>query len=216
MTRTHSASSGFKRMTNVEAVRALYIDFEGEKGQPPVLLGLNHRGGGTRPRVHQVLLDPAFAPLGLEVRPLHRAIELVVRRAEVQDRRIVAWSQHELGIVRTLAAEDPALVARFEARFANARSVATWWRNRVHDGDRPATNRLADYLAYARIAVPADARGGDVGEIIRLIRARLDRGLPPTDGQRVRWGNLLEHNSFDCFGMRRVCLRAAAELEAVG
>ena len=42
------------------------------------------------------------------------------------DRRIVAWSEHELNVAKTLAGKDPELVARFEARFANARAVAEY------------------------------------------------------------------------------------------
>ena len=43
----------FKRLTEAEALRALYIDFEGEKGKPPVLLGVHRRGRGARSRSAQ-------------------------------------------------------------------------------------------------------------------------------------------------------------------
>ena len=36
-----------KRLTAAEALRALYIDFEGGKDQPPVLLGVHRRGRGA-------------------------------------------------------------------------------------------------------------------------------------------------------------------------
>jgi hypothetical protein len=206
----------FTRLSAAEALRALYIDFEGEKDRPPVLLGVHRRGRGARPFVQQDVLDEAFAGLGMPVFTLRGAVEKVVRRAERGDRRIVAWSEHELDVVRVLVEEDPGLVACFEARFVNARAVAERWRNRLHGGEKPDPGRLADYLVLVGYTVPTEAAGGDVGEVIRDIRSRRARGLPLTAGQRERWDRLLEHNRHDCAGMRRVCLVATHELEAAG
>jgi hypothetical protein len=203
----------FKRLTQAEALRALYVDFEGEKGRPPVLLGVHRRGRGARPFVQQDVLDAAFVGLAGICLSLHDAVEKVVRRAEHGDRRIVAWSEHELDVVRTLRDEDPGIVARFEARFANARAVAERWRNRLHDGVRPEPGRLVDYLALVGYRVPDEAAGGDVGETIRALRPRLERGLSPTPAQQARWDRLLEHNRHDCAGMRRVCLAATREVD---
>jgi hypothetical protein len=102
----------FRHLTGAEALRALYVDFEGEKDTPPVLLGVHRRGRGARPFVQQDVLDEGFAGLAGSCLSLHDAVEKVVRRAEHGARRIVAWTEHELRVVRTLHAEDPALVAR--------------------------------------------------------------------------------------------------------
>jgi hypothetical protein len=203
----------FRHLTEAEALRALYVDFEGEKDRPPVLLGVHRRGRGARPFVQQDVLDEGFAGLAGSCLSLHDAVEKVVRRAEHGDRRIVAWTEHELRVVRTLRDEDPALVAHFETRFVNARAVAERWRNKVHDGDKPERGRLVDYLALVGYPVPEEAGGGDVGETIRAIRGRLERGPSPTPTQRERWDRLLEHNRHDCVGMRRVCISAARELD---
>ena len=208
------ANRRFRRLTHEQALRALYIDFEGRKDEAPVLLGIHRRGRGARPFVHWLVLDAAFGSLGAPVATLHEAVSNVVVRAEHGDRRIVAWSEHELGIVRGLADVDPELVARFEARYANARAVAERWRNKVHGGSKPAVGRLADYLPLAGVHLPADAVGGEVGETILRLRGRLDRGLPPTTDQARRWRALLEHNRADCAGMRKVCLLAAREMGA--
>ena len=138
-------AQAFKRLSAAEALRALYIDFEGQKDQPPVLLGVLRRGGkGSTPFVHQDVVDEAFASLSVPVMSLRDAIEKAVLRAERGGRRIVSWSQHDLEVVRTLRDDDPELVARFEGRYANALSVAKRWRNRCHDGVKPAIGRLAD------------------------------------------------------------------------
>jgi hypothetical protein len=210
--RRHDAA----RLSAAEALQGLYVDFEGRRDEPPVLLGIHRRGRGDRPHVQQDVLEPAFAAIasGCRHRTLRDAVENVVRRAEHGDRRLVSWSEHDLDVVRALRDEDPELVARFEARHANARAFAEYWRNRLHGGDRPETGRLADYLALIGYAVPAEAEPGHVGDTIRDLRPRLARGLAPTAGQAARWERLLEHNRFDCAGMRAVCLRAARELAA--
>jgi hypothetical protein len=212
MTDPGRAAVGFDRLTSAEANRALYIDFEGRKDEPPVLLGVQRRGRGARPFVHQVIVDAVFSPLSGPSQPLVDAVANVVRRAERRDRRIVAWSEHELRVVRSLTDVDAELIARFEARYVNARRVAERWRNKLYGGDKPETGALVDYLALIDYEVPPEAAGGRVGETIGSLRPTLERGSPPTERQRDRWQRLLEHNRFDCAGMRRVCLRAATEL----
>ncbi len=204
----------FKRLTEAEALRALYIDFEGEEDKPPVLLGVHRRGRGARPYVQQDILDDGFAGLGESTMTLRAAVTKVLQRAERRDCRIVSWSEHELRIVATLDSDDPELLARFNARFANARAVAERWRNKLCGGTKPEPGRLVDYLALIAYPLPPDAAGGDVAKTIQAIRRTLARGRSPTVAQRERWQHLLEHNRFDCAGMRRVCLRATRELDA--
>jgi hypothetical protein len=204
----------FRRLSAAEALRALYIDFEGGKDRPPVLLGVHRRGRGSLPFVQQDVVDETFAGLVPRYLPFHDAVENTVRRAEKGDRRIVAWSEHELDVAKTLAGEDRELLARFEARFANALGVAKRWRTKCHGSDKPESGRLADYLTLIGYPVPEEAEAGHVGATIRDLRPRLERGLPLTEPQQARWDRLVEHNRFDCAGMRAVCLRATRELEA--
>ncbi len=206
----------FKRLSPDEAERALYLDFEGNADQPPVLVGvLRREGRGERPFVQQEVLDPVFASLGLPVMSLLAVVQKVVVRAEARDRRIVSWSQHDLEVVRRLAADHPELVERFEARYANAKSVAQRWVNKLNPERRPVDGRLIDYLGLIEYVVPEAAEAGEVGETIRRLRRTLDAGRELTANQHERWERLLEHNRHDCAGMKRICLRAARELDAV-
>lgn len=207
-------ANAFKRLSAAEALHALYIDFEGEKDKLPILLGVLRRAGkGSTPFVHQDVVDEAFASLGVSAISLRDAVEKAVLRSEHGDRRIVSWSQHDLEVVRTLRDHDPNLVARFEDRYANALSVAKRWRNKLYGGVKPASGHLAEYLALIGYPVPEEAAPGKVGETIRVLRHRLEQGLPLTLAQEERWGRLVEHNRHDCAGMRRVCLLATRELE---
>ena len=206
------------RLTPEEARRALYIDFEGGKGEPPVLLGCGRRTGrGARRFVPQVITDLRFAPLAddeVEVRPLADAVEGILQRAESKDRRIVAWSTHERDVIEAYCPEH---LARFDERFVNGKRVAQRWRNALHGGDTPPGNHLADYLALIGYQVDASAGPGNVGETVSRIAKSLAKGkglAGLTDDQRRRWTDLREHNLDDCRGMRAICLKAAAEFAA--
>ena len=111
------------RITPDEARRALYIDFEGRKGAPPVLLGCTRRSRlRTSDTVWQAVTEPRLTPFavadGIESLALPEAVERILVRAEKRDRLIVAWTEHELDVVREYCPEE---LERFEARFRNAR-----------------------------------------------------------------------------------------------
>ena len=212
-----SSKRAFERLTVAEALRALYIDFEGEKDKPPVLLGvLRRRGRGSEPNLHQIVVDPDFEPMGPNGLEFRKAVENVVVRAERRDRRIVSWTEYDLRLVRSLRDDDPALVARFERRYANARRVAERWMNKLHPEDKPANGTLVGYVAIIGYEVPPGGGAGRVGGTIRALRPRLQSGRPLTPTQERRWEELLLHNRHDCAGMRKMCLRATRELEAAG
>jgi hypothetical protein len=202
-----------------EAGDALYIDFEGEKDKAPVLLGCARRPGrGPNKWVWQAITDPAFEPLAradrIELLPLADAVERMLQRAEARNCRIVAWSRHELEIVEEYCPEK---LERFESRYVNARSVAVRWRNKCHEGRKPETNTLGDYLALIGYEIPRTAGPGHVGETIKRVRKSLlkGRGIAGlTADQLRRWSDLRDHNVHDCAGMREVCLRASREIAA--
>lgn len=208
------------RLSSAEAVRACYLDFEGRKDRPPILAGWALRGGQVpNPRVHQILLDPRFAPLRQPGAPaicaLPDFIKLMVEQAESEDRLIVAWSEHELRLVRQYCSVD--LATRFESRFVNARKVAVRWTNTRPRDERPAEHSLAAYLALVGYALPPEAGPGRVGSTIGIIERSLARNSGRrsalTVNQIGRFDQLREHNRHDCLGMRLVCRLAAAGLE---
>lgn len=209
----------FAHVTPDTIHRALCIDFEEQTGKQPVLLGSARRNGtGGYLPVWQCLTDPEFAPLaasgGMEILDLHSAIERILQRAEKNDRRIVAWSNHELDVVRDYC---PDLVERFESRYVNARTFAEYWRNKCHAGDKPDVATLASYLGLIGYDVPPEFGPGLVGETIRRVRKSLEKGhgvAGISADQLRRWEALRQHNRHDCIGMRKVCLRAAEEIEA--
>lgn len=200
--------------------RALYIDFEGQKDKPPVLLGCATKTGkkASSPPAWQYITDSTFEPLArageMELLSLPAAVLRIIQRAEKKDRQIVAWSEHELNVVKTYCPEH---LERFESRYVNARSYAVRWRNKCHGGEKPEVGTLANYLVQIGHSVPKGAGPGDVGKTIGLVRKSLEKGIGVdglTESQQRRWDLLREHNRHDCVGMRKVCLCAAEEIEA--
>ena len=199
-------SKQFKQMTAAEARTAFYVDFEGGKDAPPVLIGI------LRKHTQQYVVEPAFRPLGPAYLELRQAVATVVTRAEKQARRIASWSEHDLEIVRSLT-NEPELIRSFEARYANGRALAARWATRDPRIEKPATGDLERYFELIGFEVPESAGPGQVGATVRSLNQRLAAGRQPTDDQLARWADLLEHNRYDCEGMRAVCIRAASELE---
>jgi hypothetical protein len=200
------------RLSAADALRALYIDFEGNKDRPPVLLGVHRVGRGEHPHVQQDVTDPLFDGLVPRYLPLLDAVRNVVVRAEAKGRVIVAWTQHELAVVRRDCAADPDLVARFEQRYVNAYAVAKRWRNRLHGGDKPDEGTLYAWLALIGWPVGEAAEAGHVGTTLRSLRTTLEAGRQLSGSQLAAWDRLVAHNHLDCVGMRRLCLAASAEL----
>ena len=197
-----------EQMTVAEARRALYVDFEGPKGRPPVLLGVLRR------QLRQQVVDADFRSLDPEYASLVDAVRSVVRRAQKGDRRIVSWSTHDLDKVQELGDTEPELVAAFEACWVNGLRLAERWAARTTGIVRPGRSTLAAYEDLISFAVPASAEAGHVGETVRRLRPRFQSGQAATLNQSGRWRDLLEHNAYDCRGLRAICVRAADDIEA--
>ena len=203
--------------TPAEARSALYIDFEGRKGKPPVLLGrtrkskVRHVGS-----VKQVIIDESLRPLGeaegLDVMSLSDAVESILMQAEKKQRLIVAWSNHELDVVER---DCPEHLERLRARYVNARTLIVHWRNARHGGHKADTNTLSAHLAFLGYPVPAGAGPGQAGKTIKLLQDAFAKGRRVdqlTENQRARWAALIAHNDHDCAGMRRILVKAADEM----
>lgn len=226
-------------LTPVEADRAIYIDFEGTKTDPPSLLGAVFSPGRGRVDqtrlVYQVdIIEPALASAvdadlqRCPVLPQVRARSLVsvigelVGRAEKQKRLLVSWSEREIDAVRAggLPAE---LVERFDRCWVNAIPMARRWRRLAHpevefawsaDGGANKLSRYLDLIGY-----PCDPAGRSVSpaEAIRRVRGGLAHkgtfaALVTT--QQQQWVDLIAHNYDDCAGMRAVVRAAAQRLTA--
>ena len=206
---------------------ALYIDFEGRKYEPPLLLGvLMPNGDGADTRFIQFVFDPLFREAaetkGASIATVEDTLTLITAIAR-RGQAVVAWSRHERDTIVKAGGEAAQGV---QSRYRDARELARHWRRKVRPDLQPETipylgrHRLAFYLDAIGYQVSTSHGPGNTGSRIQTVRAALESAGGRYDRltrvQKAKWTNLLEHNRHDCEGMRTFCLKAAAELEAVG
>ncbi len=224
-------------LTPAEAMRAIYIDFEGRKDEPPALLGSLYFEGRSTPDPDRLvfrhdILDPVLHGLAgaLDIsgpyryeshaRTLPQAVHDLVRRVKNQKRPIVAWSHHEIKKI------DEADLSKYldgvvDRWFRDGKATARRWRLTLHPewqlerDDAGRADRLSRYLERIGYEVPTEFQGGRVGETIKQLREALrDSGDwdDLTTAKQRRWSELLLHNFYDCDGLREVVQLAAGEL----
>ena len=221
-------------LTPDEALRAIYIDFEGRTDEPPALLGSLYFEGRSTPDPDRLVLrhdvlDPSLYRLAGAVeisgpylyeclaRTLPQAVHDLVRRAKNQHRPIVAWSHHEIKKLDEAGLSEYAedLVHR---RFQDGKATARRWRLDLHPEwrlERDAAgraDRLPHYLERIGYQVPEEFQGGRVGETIKQLRGTSGEWCVLTVAKQRRWSELLLHNFDDCNGLREVVQLAAGEL----
>lgn len=190
-----------------EAIRALYIDFEGFQDQSPALIGVLRRY-----QFRQVVLDPDLAhpadERDLEVEPLAVAVDKLVRRCEEEDRCLVAFSQHEKRRILEYAGID------VSTWYRDARLIAKRWLNRRYP-NHGIQYKLKEFLRFVEFE-RKEYLGDDVAATwLRDVRAALRRHgsySRLTATQKAKWTKLLEHNRIDCCGMRDLVLWASIGL----
>jgi hypothetical protein len=213
-----------------DPTRAIYIDFEGNEDTPPTLLGALWPRNDGESVFQQFVFERAFESAALaeiagltwerRFSELSNTIEPIVHRAEENDLEIVAWSTHELGVIR--ASVPTHLSEAFAARFRNAIQVAKKWlratRPSVHPpkSRRGGRYRLAFFLKLIEYRVPTShgplLTGRRLNYLRRELAAKGNEFERLTGTSKRKWTNLLKHNWIDCDGMRAIDERAVREL----
>jgi len=196
------------RITEREAERGIYIDFEGFEDRTPSILGIL-----IGEKLEQLVLDEKLAlgaaAKGLRVSTLAECINSLMAVSKEEDRLIVAYSQHEKNVIREFAQIE------MEGRYRDARMIAKRWMAKCRT-DQPLSGRgLKDFLDF--IGYPRGTHLGEKKTTSRLKavaemlerRGKLDTLTPVV---KAKWTKLLEHNGIDCRGMRALVLLAAKEL----
>jgi hypothetical protein len=193
----------------------IFIDFEGNRDEHPVILGVLEHSSG-QPVFTQWILDPLFQPLAehnerLRAGSLTDVLTRIDREHGVSS-SVYAWSTHEQQVIT--GAELPAdLLASWSDRVIDAKVVAKRWARIAHPEFKPARiagrgrHTLDQYLDLANYAVPRMHGAGNTGSRLRSLRTALEKGKTfsqLTSVQKAKWTNLLEHNRHDCFGMARL------------
>jgi hypothetical protein len=220
--RRHRARKRRGKLSLAQVERGIYIDFEGLTGKHPILLGAMNAPATELDEVQQCVVDPTFEGAadgaGIPIAKLEDLADRLVSQAVTEGRYLIAWSEHDLNVVRDYCSHETA--SRFAARYRNARAYCERWLELLHPDvnvDEPGRegHALSTYMDLVGYEVPAQFGPGRTGENLRRLTAPLGAGkarFDLTDRQRGYWSEVIGHNKHDCLGMYVVCRQAASEI----
>ena len=131
--------------TMQELKRGIYLDFEGNMNQQPTLLGTMKDDQSDFVIVEEVFKDCA-GRTGSPCRyaPLDSSLRTLIEVAHEEDRRIIAWSEHDFRIMKEhLEDEHQSLL---ETCYVNAIFPAKRWRALKRPDDQ-GPNTLGHYMS---------------------------------------------------------------------
>ena len=192
-----------------DAARAIYVDFEGFKDKSPCLLGILVEGA-----MEQVVLDRRLFAAAGATRCRQASIEAVagelMTRCRSEGRRLVGYSQHERRVFWQHAGID------FFEEYRDARMIANRWSNKCRKGVVRVDNTLKSYLEAIGYPMPAALGTGNTTARLKAVIEMLERRLRYPDltpGVQAKWRDLLAYNRHDCCGMKKLIIRAAWGLD---
>lgn len=193
---------------------AVYIDFEGQKDERPVLLGILV-DDGVSDQFTQHIIDPRFYHLAPHGKSTITSTLLDAVQAVPHEFPVYAWSSHEETVLTELA-DGNELILGLAERVINAITIAEPWAKKNKDtwypSPRPFRGRhtLDQYMARVEYKVPTVHGPMKTGARIATTLALLEKEKPYdlwTGTQKSKWTNLLQHNRHDCYGMQAVLER---------
>lgn len=223
-------SDTIQEIPETDPGRAIYVDFEGTKLDPPSLLGVFYSDTEcSEDRFVQYVIEPGLSPAG-DAKPqcvnrsLEATLQEIVDLSRSEERMIVAWSSRE-----ALAVDRYSSNSRLNEYFINhlidAKAIAKRWKQRFFPRVRfpyitgQGRHRLAAYMKLTGYPVSSSHGPGNTGQRIRYVRQQLlKRGgdyQALTSVAKAKWTNLLAHNRHDCSGMRHVFQRASEEMRSL-
>ena len=183
-------------ITEREAARAIYLDFEGCMGEAPSLVGYVVDG-----RLVQVVLDGRLAAAalfkGLMVCPGALIISSLVNRCEREERVLVGFTQHEMRVALEYFGID------IQPHYRDAHWWAKRYFRRLPAAEQPAGCSLEEMLAHIGHARPRVFGPGNSASRLRDVREMLAKRrsyerLTPV--AKAKWTKFLAHNASDVKG----------------
>jgi hypothetical protein len=191
-----------RRLGRKHLERGIYIDFEGHKGLPPKIIGVL-----TGKQFRQYTLDDALAGAaeysGIEHTDIRTMAAALFRQAQAENRYLVAWSEHELQMIREFASLD------VSSRYYNAKYGAKRWCRRRHPEALGDGASLELFMQLTGFRAAAHLGKGNAGGRLRYVLNQLQRRGEFSRLTRVakaKWTRLLRYNEQDCRALRHVAL----------
>lgn len=212
--------------TPTAVARAIYIDFETLRTDPPHLALLGVLVGSDDEALEQLILDPRLAPAH-KAKPQRTgvitaddAVGTILNLARIDDAPIVGWSNFDRS--RLLDA-CPELASEISDRYVNALAIARRWRQTVHPhrpvirADRFAARHTLDQYAqiagYTHIRILQEGRPAHwIRHTLRQLAANGGRYRRITREAKRDWHRVLDYNRHDLLALRHIFLTATREL----
>lgn len=203
-------------LTNNDAHRGVFIDFEGTAIDPPSLLGIYvpETGHFDQPVIEQALWPAASIPsqptvgrVAPRACTLTNALHDIKTQAISERRRCFAFSNHELDVIHEATAGDP----WWDDNVINVAPLAKRWKRTTYPNvtfvrdARRGRHTLDQYLQLINYPVPPAFGPGNSAQRIRHVRraalAASSDTVNFTRTQKAKWTKALQHNWFDCAGL---------------
>lgn len=186
--------------------RAIYFDFEGLKGQPPIMAGIL-----CEKKFEQVVFDAAFEAAAkawrLRFEPLAREIKRLQKRCLDEQRLLICYSEFELNQISRHCGIDVSDV------YLNALPYARRWKNRFHRDELIEDWGLKSFFRLINYRVPDHLGEGNAAVRLRYVRDQLAakncKFRSISDGAKEKWRLLLEYNGYDCRGLHKLITKVS-------
>jgi hypothetical protein len=190
----------------------VYIDFEGRKEKPPVLLGELWKNGDGEEFAQSIsdeqLQTARVARRHVTVDALDVVVRRLLERARRENRLIVAWSNHEKEMIRKFAGLTDPELSELDSRYVNAIQPARLWRRALMPKWLPEGETLKGYFAATAFQPTLSQRvSREPARWIEHTQGRIAAtGSYRKVGTTVKrdWQNLLTYNEDDCRGLCHV------------
>ena len=223
-TTTHSRNSHHSRklrnhLNARDAARAIYLDFEGLPNHLPSLLGFACEGYWSLSIIDERLsaAEQIRIPGGEVVaRSADSALEIIRTIAARHNRKVCAWTKHDLKQIRRIYANSPEQLACWEANLINIKPQAGRFvqscglpvvgiRNRRTN--KSSIGHQAVIMQSLNSNVPKQYGRGIAANGIKAMRSALAEHPSVelvADEIIEKWTATLLHNRCDCFGMAAI------------
>lgn len=206
-----AGSRADRQVSPDEAFRAVYVDFEGFKGEAPVLVGRLVEYDFEQKVVDQRFY-PVTYPSGCKFKEFGELIEETVSRCRDESRVLIGFTRHEVNKIEEYTEVDVRPI------YKDAHKVAKRWINRLHR-EQVSEWTFDEFMAFMGYSKPPHFGDAKTTHRLRSVLNGLEAKYKETyedltPVQKAKWTKLLDYNRIDCLGMRDLVLRAASEIHA--